>query len=76
MTSDPSSVGRDLPARILIFPARCSTWPGRSARRVVSVEYRLAPETSHPGPVEDAHAGISQAAVAALADWLGRLPAG
>jgi acetyl esterase/lipase len=24
---------------------------------VVSVEYRLAPETRHPGPVEDAYAG-------------------
>lgn len=30
---------------------------------VVSVEYRLAPETQHPGPVEDCYAGL---------DWLGK----
>ena len=29
---------------------------------VVSVEYRLAPETPHPGPVEDCYAGLSWAA--------------
>ena len=26
---------------------------------IVSVEYRLAPETSHPGPVEDCYAGLA-----------------
>ena len=29
---------------------------------VLSVEYRLAPETSHPGPVEDVYAGLAWAA--------------
>jgi acetyl esterase/lipase len=29
---------------------------------VVSVEYRLAPETPHPGPVEDCYAGLAWAA--------------
>jgi acetyl esterase/lipase len=40
---------------------------------VVSVEYRLAPETPHPGPVEDCYAGL----VAAIehADELGIDPA-
>lgn len=33
---------------------------------VISVEYRLAPETQHPGPVEDCYAGL---------DWLGNNPA-
>jgi len=36
---------------------------------VVSVEYRLAPETPHPGPVEDCYAGLVW--VAAHADELG-----
>ena len=29
---------------------------------VISVEYRLAPETPHPGPVEDCYAGLAWAA--------------
>lgn len=36
---------------------------------VVSVEYRLAPETPHPGPVEDCYAGLAW--VAAHAEELG-----
>ncbi len=36
---------------------------------VVSVEYRLAPETPHPGPVEDCYAGLAW--TAAHADELG-----
>ncbi|MCF4120558.1 alpha/beta hydrolase [Antribacter sp. KLBMP9083] len=40
---------------------------------VVSVEYRLAPETPHPGPVEDCYAGLVW--TAAHADELGIDPA-
>jgi acetyl esterase/lipase len=36
---------------------------------VISVEYRLAPETPHPGPVEDCYAGLAW--TAAHADGLG-----
>jgi acetyl esterase/lipase len=39
---------------------------------VVSVEYRLAPETPHPGPVEDCYAGLAW--VAAHAGELGADP--
>jgi acetyl esterase/lipase len=40
---------------------------------VISVEYRLAPETPHPGPVEDCYAGLVW--TAAHADELGIDPA-
>ncbi|SEO40630.1 alpha/beta hydrolase [Trujillonella endophytica] len=33
-------------------------WAQDLGLAVVSVEYRLAPETRHPGPVEDCHAGL------------------
>ncbi|GIM83376.1 alpha/beta hydrolase [Winogradskya consettensis] len=33
-------------------------WAERFGLVVVSVEYRLAPETPHPGPVEDCYAGL------------------
>ncbi len=41
---------------------------------VISVEYRLAPETPHPGPVEDCYAGLAW--VAGHAAELGIDPAG
>ncbi|WP_081866224.1 alpha/beta hydrolase [Blastococcus sp. URHD0036] len=34
-------------------------WAQELGTAVVSVEYRLAPETPHPGPVEDCYAGLS-----------------
>jgi acetyl esterase/lipase len=34
-------------------------WAEELRAAVVSVEYRLAPETPHPGPVEDCYAGLS-----------------
>ncbi|GAA1964361.1 alpha/beta hydrolase [Microbacterium deminutum] len=40
---------------------------------VISVEYRLAPETRHPGPVEDGYAGVAWAA--AHAEEIGVDPA-
>jgi acetyl esterase/lipase len=34
-------------------------WARELRAAVVSVEYRLAPETPHPGPVEDCYAGLA-----------------
>jgi acetyl esterase/lipase len=34
-------------------------WASEFGLVVVSVEYRLAPETPHPGPVEDCYAGLA-----------------
>lgn len=42
-------------------------WAAELGLAVVSVEYRLAPETRHPGPVEDCYAGL---------EWLGAEAAG
>jgi acetyl esterase/lipase len=44
-------------------------WAEELRAVVVSVEYRLAPETPHPGPVEDCYAGVAW--TAAHADELG-----
>jgi acetyl esterase/lipase len=44
-------------------------WAEELGAAVVSVEYRLAPETPHPGPVEDCYAGLVW--TAAHADELG-----
>jgi acetyl esterase/lipase len=44
-------------------------WAAEFGMVVVSVEYRLAPETPHPGPVEDCYAGLVW--TAAHADELG-----
>lgn len=44
-------------------------WAEHLGLGLVSVEYRLAPETPHPGPVEDCYAGLSW--VADHADELG-----
>jgi acetyl esterase/lipase len=38
---------------------RALDWAEELQLAVVSVEYRLAPETPHPGPVEDCYAGLS-----------------
>jgi len=38
---------------------RMLDWAEELQLTVVSVEYRLAPETQHPGPVEDCYAGLS-----------------
>jgi acetyl esterase/lipase len=34
-------------------------WAQELGAAVISVEYRLAPETPHPGPVEDCYAGLA-----------------
>jgi acetyl esterase/lipase len=34
-------------------------WAEELRAAVISVEYRLAPETAHPGPVEDCYAGLA-----------------
>lgn len=47
-------------------------WARELAAAVISVEYRLAPETPHPGPVEDCYAGLAWSA--AHADELGINP--
>jgi acetyl esterase/lipase len=44
-------------------------WAQELRAAVISVEYRLAPETPHPGPVEDCYAGLAW--TAAHADELG-----
>jgi putative nucleotidyltransferase with HDIG domain len=44
-------------------------WAAELRTAVISVEYRLAPETPHPGPVEDCYAGLVW--TAAQADELG-----
>jgi acetyl esterase/lipase len=44
-------------------------WAAELRAAVISVEYRLAPETPHPGPVEDCYAGLAW--MAAHADELG-----
>ena len=46
---------------------------GQFQAAVVSVEYRLAPESPHPGPVEDCYAGLAW--TASHADELGIDPA-
>jgi len=44
-------------------------WAQELGAAVISVEYRLAPETPHPGPVEDCYAGLAW--VAGHAEELG-----
>jgi acetyl esterase/lipase len=49
--------------------SRFDLWCSRHNMMAVSVEYRLAPETPFPGPVEDCYAGLQY--VVAHADELG-----
>lgn len=44
-------------------------WAAELRAAIISVEYRLAPETPHPGPVEDCYAGLAW--TVAHADELG-----
>ncbi|PSM42535.1 esterase [Streptomyces dioscori] len=41
-----------------VLPRILRDWSGPLGLAVVSVEYRLAPETPYPGPLEDCHAGL------------------
>jgi acetyl esterase/lipase len=41
-------------------------WAEELGVAVISVEYRLAPETQHPGPVEDCYAGLAWTAANAI----------
>ncbi|MBM9506308.1 alpha/beta hydrolase [Streptomyces sp. KK5PA1] len=41
-----------------VLPKILRDWSGPLGLAVVSVEYRLAPETPYPGPLEDCHAGL------------------
>lgn len=58
--------------------ARCTRWAERLGCVVVSVDYRLAPETPHPGPVEDAYAALRwlHGEAAALGVDAGRIAVG
>ncbi|WP_235882589.1 alpha/beta hydrolase [Streptomyces apricus] len=41
-----------------VLPKMLRDWAAPLGLAVVSVEYRLAPETRYPGPLEDCHAGL------------------
>lgn len=41
-----------------VLPKILRDWSAPLGLAVVSVEYRLAPETPYPGPLEDCHAGL------------------
>ncbi|WP_285621302.1 alpha/beta hydrolase fold domain-containing protein [Actinoallomurus iriomotensis] len=41
-----------------VLPKILRDWSAPLGLAVVSVEYRLAPETQYPGPLEDCHAGL------------------
>ena len=42
-----------------VLPRILRDWSAPLGLAVMSVEYRLAPETGYPGPLEDCHAGLS-----------------
>jgi acetyl esterase/lipase len=42
-----------------VLPKILRDWSAPLGLAVVSVEYRLAPETRYPGPLEDCHAGLA-----------------